>query len=153
MNVLSSRFTPVNDSDPICDHTWVTLCIYNIDPYLVTNKLGINPTGGKRKSANKSLPAHISKMSSVYSWTLSSNKQVSSKDIRRHLDWLLDKISPVIGQLKELQQIPEVEMAIRCSWFSAEEDYGSLTLWPEQMVKMAEANLEFNLSILFYDDE
>ena len=153
MNDLSSRFTPIGDLDSSCDHTWVTLCIYNIDPDLVTNKLNIKPTDWQKKGVSIILRSGREKIGRVNSWLLSSMNYVSSKDIRTHLDWLLDKVEPVTVDLKELQQSPNAQMVIRCSWFSAEEDGGELVLWPEQMGKMAKANLELLLSISYYGDE
>jgi hypothetical protein len=128
MNDLSSRFTPIDDSDPNCERTEATLCIYNIDPDLVTNKLGIKPTGGLKKDAVNILPSGNKKIGRVNSWLISSEEFVSSKDIRTHLDWLLDLIEPVIKEIKELQQFPGVKMAVRCVWWSVEEDWGGFSL-------------------------
>ena len=153
MNELSSRFTPINDAAPSCDETWASLCIYNIDPDLVTNKLGIKPTGGQKKGVPSIVPSGKEIIGRINSWVLSSHNYVTSKDIRAHLDWVLDKIEPVIPVLKELQRLPNVQMVIRCVWWSAESDGGRLTLWPEQMGRMAEANLEFSLSISYYGDD
>jgi hypothetical protein len=150
MNDFSSRYTPINDSDPLCIRTSVSLCIYKIDPDYVTETLNINPTIRHKKGAITTLPSGKEIIGKVNSWVLESDKYISSKDIRTHLDWLLDMIEPHIRELKELQRIPTTKMAIRCSWWSAEEDGGALALWPEQMKRIAKANLELELLIACY---
>ena len=146
-NDFSSRWTPVNDSNPRCLQTHATLCIYNIDHDLITEKLGIEPTRGQTKGTPHNFPRGNTIISRVSSWGLSSREHVSSKDLRTHLDWLMDKIEPVIPQLKELQRIPEIKMSVRCSWWSEDNDSAAIVLWPEQMERLAKANLEISLEI------
>ncbi len=93
-------------------------------------------------------------MGRINTWLLSSRSwfrdipdPISSKDIRTHLDWLLRKIEPSTSQLLELQQIPDVKMSIRCSWWSNSKDFAGFALWPEQMEIMAKLNLECLLEI------
>jgi hypothetical protein len=94
---------------------------------------------------------------SVNSWLLSSQSYfasipdpVSSKDIRTHLNWLLNKVEPSTLQLLELQQLPNAKMVIRCSWWSTQKDGGCFALWPEQMKIMATLNLECDFNISYY---
>jgi hypothetical protein len=153
MNNISSRYTTLNDSDPFCVFTWVAFCIYGIDPDLVTNKLGIKPTSGQKKGVSSRLPNGNKITGVVNSWILSSKNYVSSKDIRRHLNWVLDKIEPVIEDLKALQNLPDIKMVISGNYLSKEEGGGSIAIWPEQMRIMAEANLEFSIEMLFSGKE
>lgn len=157
---MSSRFTPINDNDPGCEKTNVTLCIYNIDPDLVTERLGIKPTTDQKVGVERIMPSGRKRIGHMNSWLLSSKSwfkaianPVSSKDIRTHLDWLLNLIEPSASQLLELQQMPDVKMVIRCSWWSTEKNGGSFALWPEQMEKMAKMNLECDLDISYYGDD
>lgn len=152
MNKVSSRFTPINDSDPDCDRTVATLAIYHIDPILVTQKLNLVPTGGQKKGFPKVMRSGKTEIGTIDSWLLSSENHTSSKDVRKHLNWLLDQIEPVAKQLKELQQLPEVKMTIWCVWWSASGG-GGPTLWPEQMERMGKFNLECNFSFAHYDEE
>jgi hypothetical protein len=151
MGKLSSRFTPIDDLDSSCSLTHATLCIYNIDPELVSQKIGITPTGKQKQGALSVLPDGSKKIGRINSWLLESKKNVSSKDIRTHLNWLLIEIEPATERILELQQIFEVQMSIRCVWFSAEGG-GGPTLWPEQMDRMAKLNLECCFAFAYYGD-
>ena len=152
VNELSSRFTPIDDSYQTCDRTETTLAIYNINPTLVTKKLGVIPTFSQQKGEPIVFRNGNKGIGTINSWLLSSESEVISRDIRRHLDWLLDKIEPAVAQLRELQQHPDVRMAIRCVWWSADGG-GGPTLWPEQMRRMAQLNLECTFSFAYYGDD
>ena len=153
MDDISSRWTPINDADSSCDRTSATLCIYDIDHDLVTQQLGIKPTRGSRLGKPTSMPSGKVKIGRVNSWLLSTEENVSSKDLRTHLNWLLEKLEPVAEQIHELQQIPGTKMSVRCSWWSAEGGGEGPTLWPEQMGGLAKLNLEWQISVLYYDDD
>ena len=154
MNELSSRFTPIDDTDIDCDRTEATLAIYNVDPDLVTQKLGVTPSRSQKKGVPRIMRSGKQRIGRVNSWLLESENEVKSKDLRRHLDWVLDKVEPVVGQILEIQQYPNVKMSIRCVWWSAEAGGGSgPTLWPEQMRRMAQLNLECNLCFAYYGNE
>jgi hypothetical protein len=159
MNKMSPRLTPINDNDPECDKTHVTLCIYNIDPDLVTARLGIIPTICSKIGVERTMPNGSKQIGNINNWLLSSISwfssipdPVSSKDIRTHLDWLLNKVEPSTSQLLELQELPDAKIVIRCSWWSAQKDGGCFTLWPEQMENLAKMNLECDFSISYYGD-
>lgn len=151
MNPIS-RFTPINDLDPSCSLTHVMLCIYHIDPDLVNQKLNILPTHQQKKDALSILPRGEKIINAISSWVLDSERNVSSKDTRTHLNWLLDKLEPVGAEILELQRITDVKMTIRCIWFSAE-GLGGPTIWPEQMEKMAKLNLECAFSFADYSED
>jgi hypothetical protein len=152
MSRKSSRYTIIDDFDSSCSLTYATLCIYFIDPDLVTQKLGINPTGRQKKGCISDLPNGSQKIGTVNSWLLSSEKYVSSKDMRTHLDWLLNKVEPTAAQILEIQQIRDIKITVRSTWFSAE-GLGGPTLWPEQMERMAKLNLECAFSFADYSEE
>lgn len=152
MYELSSRFTPVNDADPGCERTEATLAIYNVDPALVTRRLGVTPTMSQAIGIPRIMPSGKKDVGRINSWLLSTeDSHVVSKDIRTHLDWLLDRIEPAAAQLRELQQYPDVKMTIWCIWWEAEG--GGPTLWPEQMRRMANLNLECGFSFACYGDD
>ncbi len=153
MSILSSRNTPLDDSYPSCVDTDAALAIYNIDPDLVSQKIGIVPTRSRKKGvtpilsqrAAALLKNYVPQLSEANSWILESEDHVKSKDLRKHLDWLLDQIEPAAKALVELQRLPEAKMAVRCVWFGGSFT-GGPTLWPEQMKRLAQLNLECNFS-------
>jgi len=85
-------------------------------------------------------------------WFLSSEGKISSMDLRRHLDWLLDKLDPTADRLKDIQRQPGVQMAVGCVWWSAR-GQGGPTLWPEQMGRLANLNLECGFDIAFFGED
>jgi hypothetical protein len=85
-------------------------------------------------------------------WLLGSEDIVSSKDLRRHLDWIIGKVRPHRDALLSLQQLPDVKMDVSCVWWSLHGD-GGPALWPEQMLDLAELNLEMSIGFGYYGDE
>src|SRR5687767_14201398 len=103
-NILSRR-TPYDDEHGTCAETRAELLIYPGDSVEVADisaRLRIDPTeaviageekasgSGRRRIAKKSL------------WRLSSDQQVRSLDLRRHLDWLLSRVAPASEGLAQL---------------------------------------------------
>jgi len=72
--------------------------------------------------------------------------------LRRHLDWLLGQILPRADVLRELQETAGISMNVNCIWWSATGG-GGPTLWPEQMRRLADLNLECSFDVSFYDDD
>ncbi len=145
MNLRMSRDTPIEDLDPSCERTEATLGIYNIDPDVVTNLMGIPPTGTRRKGVPREPPWGSRMLPGCDSWLLSSEGAVTSKDTRTHLDWLLDKLEGAAEGLGRLQGLPGVKLTIRCSYWSTTGS-GGPALWPEQMARMAELDLEWTFT-------
>jgi hypothetical protein len=78
-------------------------------------------------------------------FTLTSEGKVASRDLRRHLDWLLDQIdADMILQAR----VKAGKSDVSCFWSSAT-GHGGPTVDPEQMAKLAEHGLQ--LWIDFYD--
>jgi hypothetical protein len=151
MDMLSSRVTPVDDSYPTCERTECTFAVYDLEPDLVTQLLCLGASRSQKKGIAKIMPNGTLHIPTISSWLLSSENQVASKDVRKHIDWLLDRIEPVSNQLQKLQQLPDTKMAIRCVWWSASGG-GGPTLWPEQMERMAKLNLECSFSFADYSE-
>jgi hypothetical protein len=149
MNKYSSRFTPIDNEYATCELTEVTLAVYNIDPDLITNKLGLKPTRFIKKGISNIMPSGVERIGRINSWLFSSENEVKSKDLRQHLDWILDMIEPVSKQLFELQRLPDIRIALQCIWWSKYGE-GGPTLWPEQMNRMAKLNLECTFSFAWY---
>ena len=117
----------------------------------MTAKLGLEPQETMTKGLPHELPSGRLREATVSGWFLSSEGQVASKDLRDHLDWLLDRLRPAAAGLSVLQA-DEVRMEIWCRWDSAS-GHGGPTLEPEQMRLMAELNLQCGFDIYLADDE
>jgi Domain of unknown function (DUF4279) len=151
---VSSRRTPYDDTYPTCERTCATLRVYpgSVDPDLITARLGITPTQVNKKGASWRTARGHEHTRPLNAWFLASEGDVDSKDVRRHLDWLLARLGPVKDQLRELQSMPEMKMSIECVWWSAY-GQGGPTLWPEQMQGMAELGLECGFDIAFFGED
>lgn len=154
MKEIESRRTPYDDAYETCERTYVALMVYpgEIEPVLVTRRLGVEPTSVQSKGERIENSLGRQRVVPLNGWFLSSEGKVRSLDVRRHLDWLLEKLMPAEAALKELQMLPNVSMGVSCIWWSAG-GQGGPTLWPEQMARMAQLNLECSFDISFFGED
>lgn len=149
-----SRLTNVDDDYQTCERTCAVLRVYPgaILPSEVTKALGIQPTSsvvaGQRGKENS---LGLARVGRINAWLLSSEPAVHSRDLRRHLDWLLDLLETGSDGLRSLQAQPGVRMSVNCVWWSRYGD-GGPTLWPEQMARLALLNLECSFEFSNYSD-
>lgn len=151
MTVLS----PYNDDYSSCDQTYAELRVYSGDllPAEVSSRLGLEPTTvNERGKQRVSLTTGRTRTLPLNAWFVSSEGLVVSKDLRRHLDWVLDRIEPAADAICALQTVPGVRIEISCSWWSATGN-GGPTLSPPQMRRMAELGLECAFEVMFFPDE
>lgn len=150
----SPFFTPVTDVNEDVERTCAELLIYHdtLHPDAVTELLGIAPTKkvavgepGKPNSRGRVV------VGKVNGWFLSSEGTVDSKDLRRHLDWLITRLRPCAENLRSLQETQGVRMYVFCPWWTRSGG-GGPTLWPEQMRGLAELNLECTVSFADYSE-
>jgi hypothetical protein len=129
-----------DDDYSTCAKTFATLRIYGVRPDEVTQWLGLSPTSMQIQGQ-----ASDGRRVSVDGWFLSTELQVASRDLRRHLDWLLANISPVATALSELKaQAAKVD--VFCYWLSAH-GQGGPTFSPQQMKLLGELGLELGLDV------
>ncbi|MBC9132008.1 DUF4279 domain-containing protein [Frischella sp. Ac48] len=151
---INSRRTPISPEYPSCDECYAALLIYpnDIHPDKITELLKIEPTQ-KNIIGTKSIN-RIGRIKEIKTsgWFLSSKDYVISRDLREHLDWLLNKIAPCKEPLEKLQTNKNVTMGIDCVWRSLA-GHGGPVIWPEQMKIMCELNLECSFDIYFVNDE
>ena len=84
--------TPIDDLFPSCRRTYATLAIYHdyADPSDITRALLINPDRTQQLGKER----RPGKVAEVSAWFLSSQGSSKSNDLRVHLSWILDQISP-----------------------------------------------------------
>lgn len=153
MNHDPSYFNLIDDEYETCKMTYVEFCIYGeeLDPASVTARLGIEPSREQGEMETLMGMDYFAHQRNASSWLLSSRGQVESRDVRRHLDWLLEKLVPVQQQVLKLQTMADVKMTVRCIWWSAYGD-GGPALWPQQMSLLADLNLECSFDVLFFEE-
>lgn len=130
-----------------CKETYATLCIYpgDIDPEEVTLRLGVYPSEWQR---TEEVPHHgrTKRPAKINAWFLKSKEQVESRDSRRHIDWLLERLMPNKAAVLALQEAG-AKMVVSCFWLSSQ-GHGGPIVSPAQMGRLAELRIE--LSFDFY---
>ena len=139
-----------DDRYDTCDETYVTLRVYSGDlpPKEVTDILGVKPTdlclkgkGCYKYQENQLILEKTRNKEKIKNgWFLSSEDEVNSKDLRRHLDWILDKIISKKDELFELKKVIEF-IDISCYWRS-KHGMGGPTLSTFQLKRLAELEIE-----------
>src|SRR5689334_276822 len=94
-----------DDDYATCEKTYAGLRIFHgeLDPDAVTRDLGIKPTNAFRKGEPMRPGARRSAIAKQGGWFLDTEGVVSSRDIRRHLDWLIDRLEPKRQVIEALQ--------------------------------------------------
>jgi len=139
-----------DDDYATCLRTYATLCVYpeGIDPTEITKRLGLEPsTWQRRGELSRRTDGGPPSLAPLDGWFLSSKDRVDSRDSRRHLDWLLDRLKPQSDVLLRLQD-QGCRMTVSCYWLSRY-GHGGPTLPSLQMKRLADLNLE--LLFDFYD--
>ena len=148
---IESRLTPINDSYETCERTAATLRIitqsFSVDK--ITDLLKVSPS----RTHVSHHPGHTETGAVERQiWLLESEEEVHSRDLRRHLDWIVGAIYPKKEELLRLQEVSDVKMDVTCVWWSRYGD-GGPTLWPEQMARLAELNLEISIACSYYGED
>ena len=130
--------TSLNQEYPTCKATYVSLRILKDDPDVedITTRLGICPSeiSGKGKLHSDD------KRSEIGGWFLCSKRIIHSTDTARHLEWLLDQLTPKQKVLEDLRKEGFV-LDVSCYWLSAY-GQGGPTLSPAIMEKLGSLGLE-----------
>src|SRR5690349_14749451 len=95
-----------NDDYATCHRTYATLVIVHLDldPEGVTQELGLQPTRAYRRGDIRNPHGSRPYVYPRGGWQLTSEGAVQSRDVRRHIDWLLDRVDSNAGVLKQLQE-------------------------------------------------
>jgi hypothetical protein len=143
----SKSKTMYHDDYKTCEETYVTLCIYpgEVDPDVVTKHLAITPTRSQKSGDTPDIQTSTQKAPKPNAWFLSSKSEVSSKDLRRHIDFILDKVAPRANSLRELKELGS-EIRVSCYWAS-KYGHGGPTISPHQMRKLVLLDIELELDL------
>lgn len=150
MNKIKSIYRKYDDLYETCEDTHATLRIYlpdGRDPKELTNLLGIEPSktqtrGEVRNGKPKNWPN---------GWFLYTAEKVHSKDLRRHLDWLLEQLEDKVAVIKQLQR-EDFEIYINCFWASAF-GHGGPVLDPKILKRISKINIGISFDIYFAGDD
>jgi hypothetical protein len=139
-----------DDDYATCDETFATLRIYpgTIMPDEVTRELGIGPSSTEVEGQLRSRRQPPSRCNG---WFLCSKGQITSRDSRRHIDWLLDRLLPVRDALLGLRD-RGARMDVFCFWVSAH-GHGGPMLSVKQMKGLVELDLECGYDMYYLGDD
>ena len=119
-----------------------------LDPQAITLALGVEPT---RTQVRGELPAPGSNHPYKYSgWFLETQGNVQSRDVRRHIDWLLSKVvgkGETFSKLRSEGHLTDV----CCPWFSIGQ--GGPTLGAAQMSGLSELGVELWFDVYFAEED
>ncbi|MBI1949145.1 MAG: DUF4279 domain-containing protein [Deltaproteobacteria bacterium] len=139
-----------DDEYATCAATYATLRVYPgaLDPDVVTRRLGLEPSdiqhageqGASQRAHGRGATPPIRTAARPNGWFLSSERQVVSRDCRRHIDWLVDR---VMGRREELLALRQggARMDVSCFWASRG-GHGGPSLLPQQMAALCALDLE-----------
>ena len=145
--------TAYDDDYATCSRTYAELRIYHddLDPERITGLLGIQPSQTQVKGRAYTKPSGREFTPPIGGWFLSTEGLIASKDVRRHVDWILDRLTGKEETLRRLQAEGN-SMDILCFWMSAD-GHGGPTLSPGIMRRLGELELEIGFDIYGpYDD-
>lgn len=119
-----------------------------LDPAAITQALGIEPSWGWRKGEMRDVRTQRVKKTirqRIGIWGLGTDGVVESRDLRRHLDSILEKTQGKAAVFEHLRS-QGYKTDVYCIWYSAGQ--GGPMLSPENMAGLSRLGLE--LGIEFY---
>jgi hypothetical protein len=133
-----------HDDWATCARTHAHFNIYAeaLDPVLVSRRLALSPS-----SAHRAGDRHARRIYRGGHWSLSSEAAVESRDLRRHLDWILGQIEPHAAALVELRAEGN-DLGVGCFWLSGS-GHGGPQLDPMQLSRLGLLGLPVTFD--FYD--
>jgi hypothetical protein len=123
--------TPYDSNTRACEETYATLRIMHasLDPDEVTKLLGIEPTETQR--VGDSLGSIGKRKAALAGWFLCTKGVLSSRDVREHLDRILDEVRGSERAFREFHA-RGYEVDFACKWVSAK-GHGGPILSPPQL--------------------
>jgi len=142
-----------NDQYATCRSTYATLRILHedLDPDEISRLLGVTPSSSHRKSDPLSPRFPEKGRRKVGAWLLKSEGQVDSRDSRRHVDWLIDRLDGKAVVVRNLQSVGHT-IDISCYWLSAS-GHGGPSVPPEQARRLADLGIELWFDVYFAGEE
>ena len=143
-----SRRMTYNDEYPTCDETYATLCVLEIEPAEVTATFGLEPSRAHR--AGEPRPEKAAPPGATWprhGWFLCTRDEVRSRDVRHHVDWLLDRLARHAASIRLLRD-RGAKLSIPCYWRSAH-GHGGPALAPAQMRALGALEIDVWFDVYF----
>jgi hypothetical protein len=142
---------PYDDDFMSCRETYSTLRIFSdaIPPDEISAALLLKPTLSHLKG--DAISPRVPRPRLEHGWLLSSERQVRSRDTRRHIDWILDQLEPCAGAFDQLLS-RGASVDIFSYWVSACGQGGPI-LSPPQFARLARFRVECVYDIYFTGED
>ncbi len=139
-----------DDNYGTCKYTTVALCIIHpaLEPEVITQLLRISPSWAWRKGEPREWKGRPARTGM---WVLSSENNVFSRDVRRHLDWLITELRDCRIALTKLAH-DGYTVDVFCHWVQLG-GTGGPTLSPTNMRGLADLGLELGFEFWSEDEE
>jgi hypothetical protein len=126
-----------DDNYATCSETFATLRVFTgtLSPDDFTVRMGVEPSSTQNKQVRSKGRKDI-----AAGWYLTSQNKVNSRDVRRHIDFLLDQVATKAEALTWIRAFGGTTDIV-CYWVSAS-GQGGPSLWPKQMAALAMLDLE-----------
>lgn len=142
--------TAYDDEYSTCAETYATLLIYHdaLDPDLLSERLGLMPTRSQKKGdilhphGIRPVPAPIG------GWFLSTREILKSKDCRRHIDYLLEKLAGKEDVFRSLRA-DGYRTIMSCYWLSAH-GHGGPMVAAQSLSRMGELGLDLEFAVQYW---
>src|SRR4051812_6079927 len=97
--------TAYDDDYPTCSRTYAGLRIYqnDLDPDRITRLLGVEPTDTQVRGRVSTEPRGSKFVPRIGGWFLSTKGVITSRDVLRHVDLILDWLAGKDETLRNLQ--------------------------------------------------
>jgi hypothetical protein len=141
---VGNRDDSYNDEYPTCARTHASVRVFSDahTPNAIGLVLGTDGTSSHLRGegfGNRGLTRKTN------AWFLSSEDQVTSKDLRRHIDWLLDRL-PVAPDAVQTLAREGARIDVFCYWLS-KSGHGGPALSAPQMERLARLGLTISLDV------
>jgi len=144
--ILTASRLPASYDDgyPTCARTYASLRVFSSDmePEAIDWLLGVEHSTGYR--IGDPISSRSGGVRTTNAWFLSSEKHVDSRDLSRHIDWLLDSVDA--DELVALGPERSASMDIFCFWES-KSGHGGPRLHPGLMTRLGRLNLEIGFDV------
>ena len=151
---MNDRETDIyNDEYETCNRTSVNLLVYTGEESadMVNSLTGVTATIIRKKGEVIELSSGRSRVTPLNAWFLLSEDNVDSKDMRRHLDWMIEKINSFNIKLNELKS-NGYEVRLECIWWS-KYNTGGPTVYSRQLSIIGDFGLDLEFEFAYYGDE
>lgn len=142
-----------NDNYETCERAVVRLRIYtgDVSPEEITVATGLTPSRVTRKGEVVTRSEGRSRVSPRNAWFLDTESHVNSRDLRRHIDWMLTSIKASRISVAQLRE-NGCEVDFLCIWWSKYNTGGPI-IWPRQLIEIGLLGLECIFEFAFFDEE